>query len=82
MSIELLKEYVDFGREIEFQYRGKNFSVTYATIAPMGHIISFCEFYQKPVDVKTVDELLQAKWNGEKFADIWESLTEEDIWIY
>jgi len=82
MSTEVLKDYVDCGREIEFQYKGKKFSVTYATIPQMGHIISFCEFYQEPVDVKTVDELLRAEWNGEKFANIWESLTEEDVWIY
>ena len=84
MSIDVLREYVYYGREIEFDYQNKKFSITYGKdpASGDGHIISFCEFYQEPIDVKTVDELLQAEWNGEKLKNIWESLTEEDVWIY
>jgi len=82
MSIELLKNYVYCGREIEFRYKDRMFSVTYATTPQMGRVISFCEFYKNPVDVKTVDELLQVEWYGERFEKIWKSLTQEDIWIY
>ena len=84
MSIDALREYVHFGNEIEYVYKGKKFSITYgkAPDQDVDYIISFCEFYQEPGDVKTVDELLEAEWNGEKFADIWASLTEEDVWIY
>ena len=49
MSIDVLREYVYYGREIEFDYQNKKFSITYGKdpASGDGHIISLCEFYQE-----------------------------------
>ena len=57
MTVEELRDYVSCGREIEFEFKGKRYSITYFEQNKKTWI-SFCEFYQEPTDVKTVDELL------------------------
>ena len=80
MTKDYLRECVNSGFEIEFDYKGKQFSITY--FRDNGErCISFCEYYQEPVDVKTFDELLNIEYKGERLSDIWESLTEDDIWV-
>ena len=44
--------------------------------------ISFCEFYKEPTDVFTFDELVKVTREGTTVLQMWESLTEEDVWIY
>ena len=80
MKTELLKKYVECGYDIEFDYKEKRFSITIPDEG-LEHCISFCEYYQEPVDVKTFDELLNIEYKGERLSDIWESLTEDDIWV-
>lgn len=81
MNKEQLIDYVTHGREIEFKYNGKKYSITYA---PEGveDYISFCEFYKETSDVKTVDELVNVTREGVTVLQMLESLTEDDIWIY
>ncbi|WP_302296831.1 hypothetical protein [Mitsuokella multacida] len=81
MTREELSEYIQQGREIEFCYKGKMYSITYS---PEGQddYISFCEFYQEPSDVKTIDELIHLKRNGVSVIEMLESLSDKDIWIY
>ena len=81
MNKEQLKYYVTHGREIEFKYNGKKFSITYS---PQGidDFISFCEFYKETSDVKTVEELMSVTRNGISVIQMLESITEDDIWIY
>ena len=81
MNIEQLADYIAHGREIEFKYNGKMYSITYA---PEGveYYISFCEYYKETSDVKTVDELVKVTRDGITVLQMLESLTEEDIWIY
>ena len=69
MKTETLKEYVYCGFDIEFDYKGRRFSITIPDEG-LEYCISFCEYYQEPIDVKTFDELLNIEYKGEILADI------------
>lgn len=56
MTKEQLFKWVDTGRELEFNYKGKDYSITYYN-DDRKDFISFCEAYDETVDVATVDEL-------------------------
>lgn len=76
-----LKELVDHGREIEFVYSGKRFSITY--YEEDGHsFISFCEFYREVTDVETFDELCNVERYGVKVIDMIKSIPDNDIDIF
>jgi len=81
MNKEQLMDYVSHGREIEFKYNDKKYSITYA---PEGedYFISFCEFYKETSDVKNVDDLIKVTRDGVTVLQMLESITEDDIWIY
>lgn len=81
MTKDILKEYVDCGREIEFKYNEKMYSITYGII-DAEEVISFCEFYKETTEVKTFDELIEVSRDGVTLLQMWESLTEENVWIY
>ena len=81
MEKEILKEYVECGREIEFEYKGKDYSITYGVIDGQ-EVISFCEFYKETTEVQTYEELLKVSRDGVTVADMWKSLKEDDIWLY
>lgn len=83
MTKEELKELIETGREIEFKYKGKDYSITYPDEASeINCNISFCEFYKDTFDCFTVDELWNGIYHDMKISDILLSLTEEDVWIY
>ena len=81
MTKELLAEYIEHGREIEFQYNGKMYSITYGIINGK-EVTSFCEFYKETTEVETFDQLLEVSRDGVTVLKMWESLTGDDIWIY
>ena len=81
MNLDQLREYVSEGREIEFKFNGKKYSITYGVIDDKD-VISFCEFYQETTEVETVDELLKVERDGVTVHHMLESITEEDTWIY
>lgn len=81
MNLDQLREYVSEGREIEFKFNGKKYSITYGVIGGKD-VISFCEFYQETTEVETVDELIKVERDGVAVLHMLESITEEDIWIY
>lgn len=81
MNLDQLREYVSQGREIEFQFSGKKYSITYGVISGK-EVISFCEFYQETTEVETVDELIKVERDGNTVLQMLESITEKDIWIY
>ena len=62
MTIDVLKKWVRTGRELEFSYKGKDYSITYFRKNRKIYI-SFCEFYKETLDVATVDEL----WNSTNY---------------
>ncbi len=78
MKREMLKKYIETGREIEFAYKGKMYSITYYGDENKKDYISFCEFYKEPIDVTNFDELCNTCYDGVKVIDMWEALTEDD----
>ena len=60
MSREELEQLINDGREIEFKFKGKEYSITYYNDNRKKYI-SFCEFNKNPTDVAAVDELLNIK---------------------
>ena len=81
MKKEVLIDYIECGREIEFKYSGKMYSITYSP-ADMDDFISFCEFYKEPTNVTTIDDLLEISRYGVTVLKMWESLSEDDMWVY
>ena len=85
MTFEQLENYIDCRNEIEFTYRGKQYSITYwyPEENEENVYISFCEFYKYTTEVKTAAEL----WNdvsreGITVGEMLSSITEEDIYVY
>lgn len=81
MTKDYLHELITTGREIEFEYRGKKYSITYGIINDK-KVMSFCEFYQYTTEVTTFEELCEVERNGVSVIKMWESLSENDIWIF
>ncbi|MCR4568599.1 MAG: hypothetical protein K5769_11145 [Pseudobutyrivibrio sp.] len=81
MTKEQLFQFISEGREIEFEYKGKKYSITYSP-SWEDEYISFCEFYQYTSDVKTPEELIAVEREGVTVLEMLESLPEDKIWIY
>ncbi|MCR5517229.1 MAG: hypothetical protein K6F17_01490 [Lachnospiraceae bacterium] len=81
MKIQKIFDLVESGREVEFEYDGKKYSITYGTVDDV-EVISFCEFYKESTEVTTVDELLKVKRDGVSVEEMLLSLSEDDIWIF
>ena len=80
MTKEQLFQYISEGREIDFEYRGKKYSITYSPSWEDDYI-SFCEYYQYTSDVKTPDELIKVEREGTTVLEMLESISDDDIWI-
>lgn len=80
MTKEQLFKYISEGREIDFEYRGKKYSITYSPSWEDDYI-SFCEYYQYTSDVKTPDELIKVEREGTTVLEMLESISDDDIWI-
>ena len=81
MNREQLLDLVNHGREIEFRFGGKYYSITYGTLNGR-HVISFCEFNKETTEVETPEAVLNVTRDNVSVLDMIESLTEDDIWIY
>ncbi len=79
--IDIFRDYIETGREIEFTYDKKEYSITYYNDNRV-NFISFCEFYKEPIDVSSFDELLEKKHNGVSIKDMIESLNEDDYSVF
>jgi hypothetical protein len=81
MKIEKFIKFIDDGREVEFQYKGKKFSITYGFIDGK-EIISFCEFYKKFTEIKSVEELLEVSRYNHSVKEMISQISDNDIWIF
>lgn len=81
MTTNYLKELIDSGREIEFLFEGKKYSITYG-ILNGEEVISFCEFYQETTEVRTVDELLEINRNGHTVEEMITKLSSNDVCVF
>lgn len=81
MKINYLKDLINEGREIEFIYNNKKYSITYGKIDDVD-VISFCEFYQDSIEVTNVDDLLNIVVDKKTILEIWKEMSEDEIWIF
>lgn len=81
MTKNSLIEYINQGREIEFQYNGKKYSITYGKYKGK-EVISFCEFYKYSTEVMTTEELLNVTRDDVTVLEMWENISEENIWLF
>jgi hypothetical protein len=81
MTKNQIKVYIDCGREIEFKYDGKMYSITYGKINGQ-HVISFCEFYKETTEATSAEEILAIERNGKSVLDMLEGLPDDAIRIY
>ena len=80
-NFEKFKEWIDIGNEIEFTYKGEEYSVTYSVKENGKTLISFCKFYCDPFEFTNADDFMKnAKINDEYLKDIWDKVV--DIYIY
>ena len=81
MKRECLELLINNGREIEFTYRGNRYSITYYNDNREKYI-SVCKFYDNPIDVKSVDDLLKLRIGKYTLEQIFASLPDSSIDIY
>lgn len=81
MNLDELKELVETGREIEFIYDEKRFSITYGEVYGID-VISFCEFYQESTEVKDFESLLKISRYGKTVSEMILNANEDEIEIY
>ena len=81
MEISKLKEFIETGRELEFEVNGRRCSLTYGVVNK-SEVISFCEFNQPSTEVKNLEDLLKISYKGKTFEEIWGNVKEEDLWVY
>mgnify|MGYP004445132761 CR=1 FL=1 len=63
MKKEELIDYIAHGREIEFKYKEKMYSITYNPLET-DYYISFCECDKEPTNVKNIEELIKIECDG------------------
>ena len=78
MTKNQLLEWVRTGREIEFDYDGKRYSITYFDDNRKEQI-SFCEYYKDTLDVPDVDTLWNSIYKGIKLSDMLSSIPVENV---
>lgn len=76
-----LVELIESGREIEFLYNDKRFSITYGMINSK-EVISFCEYNKYSTEVECVEELFSVVRYGITLEEMIGSITEEHIWVF
>lgn len=81
MNAETINMLVSTGREIEFVYNKRKYSITYYNDNRKKYI-SFCEFYKEPIDVSNVDELLEIRIDCKTLKEIFVSLPDDCIHVF
>jgi hypothetical protein len=81
MTISEIKDLLEHGHEIEFNYQGKRYSFTFGEVDGK-KVVAFCEFYKPDIEFETIDEILDAEYDGFKIAEVVESLDEDDFDIF
>lgn len=81
MSNEELKDLIEHGHEIEFNYNKKRYSITQGILNGKD-VISFCEFDKETTEVDTYGQLCEVQRDGVKVIDMITSITMDGIWIY
>lgn len=81
MNLDLMTEYIKNGREIEFSFDGKMYSITQGKLNGV-RVISFCEFNKESTEVSSIAELMAVQRSGVTVLQMLKSVDQSDIWIY
>lgn len=81
MTTEELIDYLDHGHEIEFNFHGKEYSITWGRLEGK-LVLSFCEFYKETTEVEKPEDILSVSRDGYTVKEMFDEITDEDIWIY
>ena len=81
MSKEKLIQLIKDGREIEYIYNNKKYSITYGELNGK-EVLSFCEYNKETTEVTTPEELLNIKKYGVSVEEMLASIQEDNIWIF
>lgn len=81
ITADNLKNLIDTGREIEFLFEERKYSITYGVLDGE-EVISFCEFYQETTEVKNANELLAVSRNGHTVEEMIAGISDSEIWIF
>ena len=75
------REWIATGREIEFTYMEKEYSVTYFKRDNGDYGISFCEYNCEPIHYNDEEDFIaNARIGDVLLADIWEAVTDVDVY--
>ena len=69
------------GREIEFNYNGKKYSITYGSVDGK-EVTSFCEFSKETTEVEDVEGLVKVERDGITVLNMLKSLQDKDIYVF
>ena len=78
MTKQQLAEWAETGRELEFEYHGRKYSITYYNDGRKNYI-SFCEYYQEPLDVPDVKTLWGSSYNGIELSKMLSVIPEDEV---
>lgn len=81
MKTECIECLIDCNTEIEFTYLGKRYSITYFEESGQ-RLISVCQFYKEPKEVKTASEVLKLKIGTLTLEKIFAKLPDSAFDIY
>ena len=81
MKIEEFKQLVETGREMEFNYNGKRYSITYGYIDSK-YVISFCEFYKETTEVDNFEKLISISRDNVTIKEMIETINDNDIDVF
>lgn len=76
MRSECIEELIRGHREIEFKYKGEWYSITYYC-DNRDKWISFCKFYQEPIDVSMPHQVLELKIGNRTLDEIFSQLPDD-----
>lgn len=82
MTKAQVKQWMQNGREIEFVYNGKHYSLCPFLTEKKEKWISFCEFYQETLDVPNVETLWNETYKNIKVSLIFESVLVSEVDIF
>lgn len=79
MTKETLEEWLRTGRDLEFRYKGRHYSITHFIEEDGTPVIAFSDFYDYIMDVKDAESLWNATYNDLKVKDILEGVPEYEV---
>ena len=78
MTKQQLKDWIETGRELEFEYQGNKYSITYYNDNRKDYT-SFCQYYQETLDVSDVDTLWNSTYREIVLSKMFSSIPKDEI---